>query len=165
MSGWVLITKRILPWTEASKSESLIKLDRLFDRKNEYVVLGSFWIQERQPSRDERRADTFSMMAGPYQAKTHDRKILSLPIRKAAGCNNLPLFFGHQVIRSLFRNPLCKQQQRGALIRNERDEIIAFQTKTFPEAILRDLIEIFSRLQISDLNEQIPFRRQSQAAA
>jgi len=58
---------------------------------------------------------------------------------------------GHELETLLKKhlNPLCKQQQRGALIRNERDEIIAFQTKTFPEAISRDLIEIFSQLQIS----------------
>jgi len=56
---------------------------------------------------------------------------------------------GH-VLETLLKqhlNPFCKQQQRGALIRNERDEIITFQTRTFPEAISRDLVEIFSRLQ------------------
>lgn len=56
---------------------------------------------------------------------------------------------GHE-LESLLRqhlNPLCTQQQRGAVIRSHREEIIAFQTKTFPEGISQDLVEIFSQLQ------------------
>jgi len=56
---------------------------------------------------------------------------------------------GHEM-EALLRarlNPFCSQHQRGALIRNNRDEIITFQSKTFPEAISRDLVEIFTRLQ------------------
>ncbi|HEY6169109.1 MAG TPA: AAA family ATPase [Verrucomicrobiae bacterium] len=56
---------------------------------------------------------------------------------------------GHQLEALLrkFLNPLSASQNRGALIKENRDEIIVFQTKTLPEVISRDLAAIFTELQ------------------
>jgi ABC-type uncharacterized transport system ATPase component len=56
---------------------------------------------------------------------------------------------GHMLQQTLQRplNELGKKEERGAIIKTDRSQLIAFQTKTLPEIISKDLLEVFKELQ------------------